>query len=174
MLDTLITSQTRINLLIRFFAHSRNQGYLRGLAEEFGESSNAVRIELNRLEKAGMLISYPVRNRKIYQANKDFQLFTEIRSLVLKHLKLDKLLHEIVLKTENLKEIWIENIINQSDNCNENLLLLVGDKIDRETAMAILKENQKPSMDIQVIDTDKTAALSKFPNRLLLWTQQSI
>ena len=121
-----------------------------------------------------MLISYPVRNRKIYQANKDFQLFTEIRTLVLKHLKLDELIQEIILKSENIKEIWLENLNNHLDNSKNNLLLLVGEKIDRETAIDILKKNQNQTMDIRVIEPDKTAALSKSPNRLLLWTKYSL
>ncbi|KKX51724.1 hypothetical protein [Sphingobacterium sp. IITKGP-BTPF85] len=43
MLDSLITSKTRLKLLIKFFVSANNQGYLRGLAEEFRESTNAIR-----------------------------------------------------------------------------------------------------------------------------------
>lgn len=31
------------------------KAYLRGLADEFGESTNAIRLELNHLEEAGLL-----------------------------------------------------------------------------------------------------------------------
>lgn len=55
MLDSLITSKTRLKLLIKFFVSARNQGYLRGLADEFQESTNAIRKELNQLEDAGFL-----------------------------------------------------------------------------------------------------------------------
>lgn len=40
MLDSLITSKTRLKLLIKFFVSSTNKGYLRGIAEEFNESTN--------------------------------------------------------------------------------------------------------------------------------------
>jgi len=57
MIDTLITSRTRIKLLTRLFLNSSINRYLRGLATEFGDSGNAIRLELNRFEKAGLLVS---------------------------------------------------------------------------------------------------------------------
>ena len=59
MLDSLITSKTRVKLL-KFFMNPETRSYLRSLAEEFGESTNAVRVELNRLEKAGILNRAPM------------------------------------------------------------------------------------------------------------------
>jgi hypothetical protein len=49
MLQALITSRTRIKLLLKFFLNSSNTSYLRDLAAEFGESTNAIRLELNHL-----------------------------------------------------------------------------------------------------------------------------
>ena len=55
MIEALISSKTRIKLLLKFFLNSSNRAYLRGLEEEFVESTKAIRLELNNLEKAGML-----------------------------------------------------------------------------------------------------------------------
>ena len=55
MLDSLITSKTRLRLLIKFFLNIANTGYLNGLENEFGESTNYVRKELNNLTSAGYL-----------------------------------------------------------------------------------------------------------------------
>ena len=63
MIDTLISSKTRIKLLLKFFLNSNNKAYLRNLEEEFGESTNAIRIELNRFEQAGMLTSLSEGNK---------------------------------------------------------------------------------------------------------------
>ena len=46
MLGELITSKTGLRLLIKFFFQA-NRGYLNGLANEMGESTNAIRKELN-------------------------------------------------------------------------------------------------------------------------------
>ena len=43
MLGELITSKTRLRLLIKFFISQANRGYLNGLATEMGESTNAIR-----------------------------------------------------------------------------------------------------------------------------------
>ena len=51
MLDALITSKTRVRLLVKFFLNPTMKSYLRELASEFEESTNSVRLELNRLKK---------------------------------------------------------------------------------------------------------------------------
>ena len=49
MLDSIITSKARIKLLVKFFINPNSNGYLHKLANEFGESNNNIRVELNRL-----------------------------------------------------------------------------------------------------------------------------
>ena len=70
MLETLISNKTRIKLLVRFFLNPGSSSYLRKLEEEFGESTNAIRIELNRFEQAGLLTSSTDMNKKVFKANK--------------------------------------------------------------------------------------------------------
>ena len=55
MLENLITSKTRLRLLIKFFISQANKGHLNGLASEMGESTNSIRKELNHLFEAGYL-----------------------------------------------------------------------------------------------------------------------
>ena len=70
MLGELITSKTRLRLLIKFFVSQANRGYLNGLATEMSESSNAIRKELNHLYDAGYLTKVKNDKNKIeYQAN---------------------------------------------------------------------------------------------------------
>lgn len=42
LLESLITSKTRVNLLLKLFLNSGNSSLLRGLQKEFGESTNAM------------------------------------------------------------------------------------------------------------------------------------
>ena len=60
------------------------KAYLQELANEFNESTNSVRLELNRLKDAGLLDSYQEGNTVIYQAKQDHPLFPEIRKIVTK------------------------------------------------------------------------------------------
>ena len=56
MLGQLITSKTRLRLLIKFFISQANRGHLNGLASEMGESTNSIRKELNNLSSAEYLL----------------------------------------------------------------------------------------------------------------------
>src|SRR5690554_7495677 len=69
MLDSLITSKTRLRLLVKFFVNANNHSHLRGLAEEFGESTNAIRKELNHLSQAGYLHKEAIKDRKSTRLN---------------------------------------------------------------------------------------------------------
>ena len=86
MLDSLITSKTRLRLLIKFFLNIANTGYLNGLANEFGESTNSVRKELNNLTSAGYLEKQNENNKVVYMANASHPLFKIIQRKVKKHL----------------------------------------------------------------------------------------
>ena len=52
MLNTLISSKTRLNLLIRFFLNLAKKSHLRGIANDLNESTNSIRLELNNLTNA--------------------------------------------------------------------------------------------------------------------------
>lgn len=106
MLDSLITSKTRIKLLLKFFLNPSTKAYLRGLADEFGESTNAIRLELNHLEEAGLLQSDTEGNKKIYQANTSHPLFKDIHSLVLKHSGITQVIEQIIIHL-GVYKAWI-------------------------------------------------------------------
>lgn len=92
MLESLITSRTRVKLLLKFFTNEHTRGYLRGLAQEFGESTNAVRTELNRMSDANLITSETNGRRRFYQANPEHPLFPELTSVTRKYLGLDAIL----------------------------------------------------------------------------------
>lgn len=103
MLETLITSKTRIKLLLKFFSNQGTQAYLRALAEEFGESTNAVRVELNRLSEAGLLESESAGNTILYKANRQHPIYGEIRNLVSKYLGFDQIVETVLGRLGNLE-----------------------------------------------------------------------
>ncbi len=96
MIEALISSKTRIKLLLKFFLNCNTTAYLRSLESEFGESTNAIRIELNRLEKAGMLTSRLDGNKKIFQADISHPLYREIHNILLKHVGLDRIIEDVI------------------------------------------------------------------------------
>ena len=94
MLNQLITSKTRLRLLIKFFISQANRGYLNGLASEFNESTNSIRKELNHLSEAGYLEKYKDNNKVGYKANVNHPMFDILRKIVHKHLGLEDIVTE--------------------------------------------------------------------------------
>ena len=107
MLDSLITSKTRLRLLIKFFLNIANKGYLNGLANEFGESTNSVRKELNNLSSAGYLEKHNENNKVVYKANASHPLFKIIQKIVKKHLGIEEILETVLKRIGEVKKIMI-------------------------------------------------------------------
>ena len=105
MLDSLITSKTRIKLLVKFFISSANSGHLRGLATEFNESTNAIRKELNHLSEAGYLDKKEVSNKIAYKANTLHPMYKLLQQVVHKYLGLDTIVETILERMGNVEHI---------------------------------------------------------------------
>ena len=45
MLNALISSKTRLNLLLRFFLNLAKKSHLRGIASDLNESTNSIRLD---------------------------------------------------------------------------------------------------------------------------------
>jgi DNA-binding transcriptional ArsR family regulator len=127
VLDSLITSKTRIKLLCKFFLNPEARSYLRELSDEFGESTNAVRVELNRLEKAGLLASETEGRTKVFSANTQHTLFPEIHNLVRKTLGIDQLVERVLSRIGNLHMAFITGDYARGVDSGILDLVLVGD-----------------------------------------------
>ena len=132
MLDTLVTSKTRLKLILKFFLNPRSTAYLRRLAEEFGESSNAVRLELNRFEKAGLLKSEADGNKKLYRANVKHSLYKDIHSIISKTIGIDQIVDEVVAKIGDVEEAYIIGDFAIGKDGKTIDILLIGTDINKD------------------------------------------
>ena len=107
MLDSIITSKTRLRLLIKFFINVGTHGHLRGLAEEFGESTNAIRKELNNLVGAGYLHRLGEGNKIDYSANPTHPLFKTLQSIVRTHIGLDTILTSVLERMGQVNQLVV-------------------------------------------------------------------
>ena len=80
---------------MKFFLNPSLTSYLRSLAAEFGESSNSIRVELNRFEKAKLLTAKTEGNKKIFKANIKHPLYSDINSILLKQTGLDQIIERV-------------------------------------------------------------------------------
>jgi hypothetical protein len=107
MIETLISSKTRVKLLLKFFLNANATAYLRNLEEEFGESTNAIRLELNKFEEAQMLTSEPVGKKKIFKVNTSHPLFRDLHNIVLKYVGLDQVVEHVIRRLGNLEKVYL-------------------------------------------------------------------
>src|SRR3982750_3354654 len=84
MLDIFITSRVRRKIIVIYAKYPDFKTHVRGLAKLIKEDAGNIQRELKRLEKAGFLISEKQGNTKIYFTNKQFPIFKELQSIVLK------------------------------------------------------------------------------------------
>ena len=140
MLDSLITSKTRIKLLLKFFLNTSTHAYLRGLADEFGESTNALRLELNHLENAGLLKAENERNKKVYHANSNHPLFNDIHRLVLKHSGITQVIEEVIMRVGDVEKVWIRGDFAQGKDSEMIELVIMGSNIDSDYFNYLVKK----------------------------------
>lgn len=143
MLETLITSKTRIKLLLKFFLNINNQGYLRSLEQEFNESTNGIRQELNRFETAGLLITENEGNKKLYRANISHPLFKDINSIIRKFIGVEELLEKVIDRLGNVRQVYLEGRIAQGLDSDVIDILIIGNQIDRNY-LSVLVEKAEP------------------------------
>ena len=117
----------RLKLLLRFFTNPQAQYHLRGLAEEFGDSTNAVRTELMKLEEAGLLESHAEGKRILYRANSKNPFYRDLIKLVGKHLGFEAIVVRILERLGDVQAAYIIGDYSKGIDSGTIDVLLVGD-----------------------------------------------
>lgn len=132
MLDSIITSKTRLRLLVKFFINAANEGHLRGLAAEFNESTNAIRKELNNLSEAGYLQKENIQNKVQYRANKNHPLFSALQDIVRKYLGLDTIVEQVLERMGNVRQIVLIGDYSKGLDTGIIEVIVVGDQLNED------------------------------------------
>jgi len=173
MLDTLVTSKTRLKLLVKFFLNAATRSYLRDLEAEFGESTNAIRVELNRFEEAGMLSSYMKGNKKMFSANTKHPLFGDIHNILMKYTGIDQVVENVLNRLGGLQQAWLIGDFARGRDSGIIDLLLVGDNINLEALVGyIAKAEELSSRKIRylILKPDEVADIeTQYPEKLILF-----
>ena len=141
MLGSLITSKTRLRMLIKFFISAANNGYLNGLANEFNESTNSIRKELNNLSSAGYLLKSKENNRVIYNANTSHPMFDVLQKIVRQHLGLEDIVETVIDRIGDVDQIALTGKYVQGIDSGNIEIVINGLKVNNEYL-----ENIKPKI----------------------------
>ncbi len=143
MLGELITSKTRLRLLIKFFVSEANRGYLNGLTNEMGESSNAIRKELNHLHDAGYLSKVKNDNKIEYKANLKHPLYDVLRKVVLKHLGLEDIVENVLDRMGNVQKIILVGEYAEGNDSGNIEVFLIGKDLNMDYINQLEKKIEK-------------------------------
>ncbi|WP_369415203.1 ArsR family transcriptional regulator [Belliella calami] len=118
--------------MIKFFSNPKNQGHLRGLADEFGDSTNAIRKELNNLTEAGLLIKVADKNKIDYQANIEHPLFSNLQDIIRKYLGLDRLLATVLERMGNVNQVALVGDYARGLDSGKIEVQITGEDLDEQ------------------------------------------
>jgi DNA-binding transcriptional ArsR family regulator len=176
MIETLISSKTRVKLLLKFFLNSSNRAYLRGLEEEFGESTNAIRLELNKLEEAGMVSSNVQGNKKFFMANVKHPLFSDLNSIIRKYVGIDTIIDNVISQLGEVERVYLTGEFAKGNDSNMIDLELVG--LVNTQYLSSLVEKAEPLIKRKIryviYSTEEFTALKQRKNvheKLLIWSR---
>jgi hypothetical protein len=130
MLGELITSKTRLRLMIKFFISQANRGYLNGLATEMGESTNSIRKELNHLHFAGYLEKSKSNNKVEYKANTRHPLYEVLRKVILKHLGLEDAVEVVLERMGDVQQIILIGDYAKGIDSGKIEIIVVGQNLN--------------------------------------------
>ncbi len=170
----LITSKTRVRILMRLFLNPAKRAYLRQLATEFGTSPSMVKEELHQLADAGLLKSEPDGRQIMYWANTQHVLFPELNTMVKKALGMDRILESVIQRIGDLELAMLLDDYAEGKDSGLIDLVLVGN-INRENVDDLTRKTERyigRKIRVLILRRDEYAAnkmLLETRPHLLLW-----
>ncbi len=151
MLEELFVSRVRVKILQLFLASASDSLFhVREIVRRVDEEINAVRRELARMEKFGLVASEWRANRRLYRFRKDYIFYKELLSLVAKTTGLGGNLIKNRGKMGKIKFAFITSqfLKRGSANPDDVNLLVVGSIVQPELQSIIADEQAKREQEI--------------------------
>lgn len=150
-LSDIITSKVRIKILELFFSNLKELYHVRGIVREIGEEINAVRRELTKMEKDGLLRKEPRGNRVYYSVREEHIFFGDLVSMVAKTTGLGSLMIGGRSKIGKVTFVMFSGKFVRSKERKRDDdvdILVVGDVVLPELASIIRVEESKRGKEI--------------------------
>lgn len=138
----LITSKTRIKILMRLFLNPEGHAYLRELADDLHISPSQVKEELDQLKSSKLLVSKKAGRQVLFSANRDHPIFHELHSMVKKALGMDQILESVIIRLGNLQKAMLINDYAEGKDTGIIDLVLIGD-IDQTNLLDLSMKTER-------------------------------
>jgi DNA-binding transcriptional ArsR family regulator len=149
-LSDFMISRVRVKLFQIFYDKPQEMYYVRELTRMTGEEINAVRRELNRMEKGGIVKKEERGNRLYYFTYAGYDFFEDLLSLVAKTTGLGLAIRQNRAKLGKVKFAMMSGKFTRRKDrdLNDVDVLVVGDIVMPELALLIQKEEQRLQTEI--------------------------
>lgn len=150
MFSDLITSKSRIKLLSVFLATPYEMYHVRECVRRTGDEINAVRRELQFLEKKGIFIKEQRANRVYYQLDKTYPFYYDLISMGAKTIGLGEALMKNRIKLGKIKYVMFAGrfVRRTKKNPEDVDVLVVGEVVLPELALLIRQEEARLGIEI--------------------------
>jgi len=172
MLQFIITSKTRREILALFFHHYGETYYLRKIVREIDEEVNAVKRELDILEKAKVLHKEKRLNKVFYSLNKGVLLYDEFLRIFTKTNSLSTLIYKNLSKLGKIKFIALSTKYSKRIPIKEGeiYLLFVGVVVVPELTSIVNEVEKEFEREINYTAmTEEEFAFRKKNNDPFIW-----
>ncbi len=140
MLVKLFASKLRVELLSLFFSWPGEAFYFGDIVKRTGEDRGNISRELRALESIGLLTDRKEGNLKYYSLNRNFLLYDELRSIILKTRGIVGTLKETLSKARGIDYAFVYgSIAAGTDTAKSDIDLLFLGEIPLETLLRLLK-----------------------------------
>lgn len=140
VLESLLQSKARARILKLFFQNERESFTRREVANKIQCSFDAVERELEKLREMKILQKSKHKGKNIYYLNKNFVLYGELKSLVLRASPFSiKELSQIFRKISGLRLVVVSGVFFQEERVPIDILL-VGNRIPKQKISSTIKK----------------------------------
>lgn len=156
-MEEIIVSKVRVKILQLFLSSEESLFHVREIVRRVSEEINAVRRELARMEKYGLLSSEWRANRRLYRFRKDYIYYPQLLEMVIKSVGLGaniiKNRHQLgKIKFACLAIRFVKNLPTGPEDVD---LLIVGQIVGPELQVLVSDEQAKRERDINYTYMDE-------------------
>ncbi|MBU1867973.1 nucleotidyltransferase domain-containing protein [Patescibacteria group bacterium] len=132
-ISNLFKSKVRKALFKLYFTNPESEFYLRELERMLSIPVSMIRKELVRLEREGVFSFHKRGNLAYYHINKDYPLFSELKSIVFKTIGVQGLLNEALRKIKGVEFAFIYgSYAKGNEKANSDIDLCVIGTVDED------------------------------------------
>ena len=144
MLNYIITSKARRNVLKLFLTNPDRSFHLNEVARLSGEPLTGVAREVRNLEKAGLLQSMRTGNQKQFAVKKDFPIYPELKRIIYATIGLGDYLSQRLAGWDSIESAFIYGSVadNRETNGSDIDLMLVGSAPETDVHQVIRQVEQ--------------------------------